>query len=341
MMQINLDDWDQLKAKVEFLKQPLSYHEDCKEIISIETHISWIFLTDHHAYKLKKPVRLSYLDFSDLESRRINCEKEITLNQYLAPEIYLDTIPFMQNKQGEFIPIGRDEEGVIVDWFVKMKRFPRKKTLDHEIIHQKIDHKIVQESARSLIRFYQQTVVPAILPESYLMRLQERIYDNEQNLSAPEYGLDQTLIKDLHNAQRDELHQLAACIKHRVLNGRIIECHGDLRPEHICLISNPIIIDRLEFNRALRVMDATEELAYLSLECEFLGNSNVGEVFLATYQEAFQDIPSPELLKFYKMLRACLRAKISAWHLDDPKIDDLEKWYEKAKAYLEFAANAQ
>ncbi|GGI77382.1 hypothetical protein [Legionella impletisoli] len=331
--------WEALKEKFDFLREPSSYHEHCSEVTYIETHMSFIFLTNQHAYKLKKPVTFSYLDFSTLESRRNNCFKEVEINQFLAANIYLKPIPLMLNKQKKLIPVGHPEGKFIVDWLVKMKRFPREKTLDEAILNQKINWTLVKEAANLLMHFYSISPPTQLSPERYLLNLKESIFKNEQALINPSYSLNTTLVKELHSFQQNELHALSDEIKHRVLQGKVLECHGDLRPEHVCLISPPIITDRLEFNRTLRVMDVVEELAYFSLECEFLGNSEVGTLFLSTYQEHIEDIPSPRLWRFYTLLRTCLRAKISAWHLDDPQVNDLEKWYKKAQDYLTYATS--
>lgn len=332
--------WDALKEKVDYLKQPSSYHETCSEVISIETHMSWVFLTDNHAYKLKKPVSFSYLDFSGLQSRLLNCHKEVILNQYLAPDIYLGTIPFLQNKNKDFIPVGcPDNDNTVVDWFVKMKRFARDKTLDQAIITNKIDTNLVLESAQSLAQFYVRAKARPINAQWYIKNFERKIIANKQALSNPVFGLDAAEITELHEIQLNDLHKLADTITHRVKNGHIIECHGDLRPEHICLDHPPIIFDRLEFNPTLRVMDVAEELAYLSLECDLLGNAAVSNIYSTTCEKAIQDTPPPELCSFYKCIRACLRAKISAWHLNDSEVTDLEKWYQKANMYLNYASS--
>jgi len=84
------------EAKVAFLRQPQAYPEKPARIETIETHMSWVFLTPQHAYKLKKPVRYDYLDFSTVAARKKNCEEELRLNQRLAPDVYLDVVPLAQ-----------------------------------------------------------------------------------------------------------------------------------------------------------------------------------------------------------------------------------------------------
>ncbi|WP_133127866.1 hypothetical protein [Legionella nagasakiensis] len=329
--------WQSFREKIEFLKQSDSYHEDNSLIESIETHMSWVFLTDKHAYKIKKPVEFSFLDFSHITSRFLNCHKEIKLNQPLAPDIYLDVVPMIQSHLHAFYPIDWLREGNIVDWLVKMRRFPREQTLDNVILRDNIDESLLLAAAYKLVKFYQDAHPLPLHPKEYILRLHQYIDENYQALLNKKYQFNQSVIIEMHEAQMHQLDLLSEYITHRVLEGRIIECHGDLRPEHICLISPPIFTDRLEFNTSLRIMDPVAELSYLSLECEFLGKPEVGAFFLQIYQKEFPDIPDPRLTEFYKSYKACLRAKISAWHLDDEHVVNQEKWHKKAKAYLNLA----
>src|SRR3989338_3277770 len=107
------------EAKVAFLRQPQAYPEKPARIETIETHMSWVFLTPQHAYKLKKPVRYDYLDFSTVAARKKNCEEERRLNQRLAPGVYLNVIPLTLDSDGA-MRLG--EPGEILDWLVMMRR---------------------------------------------------------------------------------------------------------------------------------------------------------------------------------------------------------------------------
>src|SRR5262249_26377306 len=123
------------------------------------------------------------------------------------------------------------------------------------------------------------------------------------------------------------------CIEHhaslfekRLDAGKIIEGHGDLRPEHICLENHPVIIDCLEFNRSLRLHDPVSELTFLNLECCRLGAPEIGRLILDTYLQQTGDDPPPELFHFYKTYHASVRAKVAIWHLRDSAVRDTQKW---------------
>ena len=87
-----------LDSKVAFLRQPTSFQEPTYRVEAIETHMSWVFLTDHHAYKLKKPVSYDFLDFSALDARRLYCQEEVRLNARLAAEVYLGIVESLSTR---------------------------------------------------------------------------------------------------------------------------------------------------------------------------------------------------------------------------------------------------
>ncbi|QBR85086.1 hypothetical protein E3983_12440 [Legionella israelensis] len=329
--------WEELEKKVEFLKKTEAYEKPCKKIEAIETHMSWVFLTEEHAFKLKKPIQYSFLDLRKLDARYLNCLCELEINQDLAPGFYIEATALCQNKQ-QFYPVGQDIKGKVVDWLLKMQRFPQDKTLKQQIKQDKIDETKLREAALILARFYKQSAPEKIKNNDYRKRLNRYVTDNFNALTRSQYGLDQIQVQAIHSAQFHLLCELSDELEQREMQGKIIDCHGDLRPEHICLISPPIFVDRLEFDPELRKMDPVDELSYLTLECDLLGRADIGEFFFDVYQKKTNDQPSAKLLSFYQSLRACVRAKISAWHLDDPRVSDKDKWQRNAKKYLQYAA---
>src|SRR5574341_2429097 len=124
-----------IREKVAFLSKPESYPAPTRTVETKETHMSWVFLTDTQAWKLKKPVRLDYLDFSDPEARRRNCEQEVRLNRRLAPEVYLGIAPLILDRQGKMRLEG---EGEPIDWLVVMRRLPAARLLDRAIADQTV-----------------------------------------------------------------------------------------------------------------------------------------------------------------------------------------------------------
>lgn len=319
-----------LDAKVALLRSPAAYAEGTHAVQAIETHMSWVFLTDDFAYKLKKPVRYSYLDFSSIEARRHYCHEEVRLNAPLAESVYLGAIP-LTSRHGRLQIAG---DGTIVDWLVKMRRLPAAHLLDRVIAGGHASTAILRPVAQRLSEFYRQAPRASWGPDEYMRRLAMDIRANERELSEPIYGLPTDVVVAVHAEQRDFLQRHAALIQARVRDGHLIEAHGDLRPEHICL-DPPVIIDRLEFNADLRLLDVADELAFLALECERLGAAPaIAGVFFDTYRALTGDVPPPTLILFYQAYRACLRAKIAAWHTTDPTVADKARWARLAHQYL-------
>lgn len=332
--------WQELEKKLAFLKQPSSYPGKTTEVETVETHMSRVFLTDRYAYKLKKPVQLKFVDFTTLEARRTSAEKELQLNQWLAPGVYLAVLPLLSDEDGHYrIGSGDDshENERIIDWLLKMKRLPRDLLLDQAISSVDLADKNLHRAAKMLTEFYRVTGHVVMTAEDYREMLTGKVDANLAALSSPEYGLDREQLESVHKAQRELLESQRELFDRRVAEGRIIDGHGDLRPEHICLTSPPVIIDRHELDPWERVVDPVDELSFLFMECKLAGNPGVGEVFFKIYWQLSGDDYPPQLSRFFQSLRACTRAKFSIWHLDDPRVNNKEKWRVKAGRYLELS----
>lgn len=323
-----------LAAKVAFLLRPQSYPEPTAAVTPIETHMSWVFLTDRFAYKLKKPARLSYLDFSTEAMRGRNCSEEVRLNRRLSDDVYLGTVLLTVDAAGR-LSIGGS--GDVVDWLVRMRRLPAERMLDRLIRERAIVEGDVRNAVAKLSRFYRAAPRLLLTPAAYRARIADGIAENVRELGAARYALPGELVQPTCARQRRWLDAHAALFDARVDAGRVIEAHGDLRPEHICLEREPQIIDCLEFSADFRMLDAADELAFLALECERLGAPELRHTIFASYAEVTGDAPPDALLHFYQSHRACVRARIAIWHLDDAEVRDPRKWSGQAMDYLRLA----
>lgn len=324
----------ELEDKIQALGQSDTYPDKPSRIDAVETHMSWVFLTDRFAYKMKKPVRYDFLDFSTLSLRQRDCEEEVRLNQRLAPDVYLGTVPLTVNSLGEARING---DGDIVEWLVKMRRLPRERMLDHVIRQKQIDEADIRNLGKILAGFYAESAAVEHDADRYRAGIGQATILNRDLLLTPDYGLPADAIRALHDTQLQFLHQESRLLDTRVESGRIIEGHGDLRPEHICLESRPVIIDCLEFNRQFRIIDPADELSFLAVECEMLGAPSIGEEIFRVYEELSGDRPPARLVLFYKMYRACLRARLSISHVQELEKQDWPRWQSRATDYLRLA----
>jgi aminoglycoside phosphotransferase family enzyme len=231
---------------VRSLRNPCAYREKTNAVVLIETHISWVFLTDHFAYKLKKPVRFGFLDFSTDELRRQACENEVKLNRRLAPGVYLGVIPVVKTAR-DGIAIGR--EGTPVDWVVQMRRLPVDASLDVLMRDGRILAPAIEQLAKTLSAFYENLPPIMVTVDGFRKSIERHVTANREELIAGTHHLDKTEIQRVHEAQLRILKLAPDLLDDRVRNGRIVEGHGDLRPEHIYFTPSPVIIDCVEFNQ--------------------------------------------------------------------------------------------
>ena len=322
------------ETKVALLRQPQTYPEKPARVDVVETHMSWVFLTPQHAFKLKKPVRYDYLDFSTLAARKKSCEEEMRLNQRLAPDVYRGVVALTMNARGEMQIEG---QGEVVDWLVKMRRLPAERMLDYRIRHNLLEFAELHGLAEWLAYFYRECIPLKMSGEEYHRQYEDNIRINHEALADPAYGLSAALIESVHEAQKSFLQRAPELFSRRAAEGRIVEGHGDLRPEHVCLESPPVIFDCLEFNRSFRIIDAADELAFLSMECERLGAPQVEQELFGVYRRITGDHPPPALVYFYKAHRACVRARLAIWHLRDLEKSVWPRWRAAVEEYLRFA----
>ncbi len=322
-----------LEQKVAFLRNPASYGGPITRVEVRETNMSWVFLAGDLVFKLKKPVRLPYLDFSILAKRRAACFAEVALNRRLAPGIYLGAVPlcFYDGK----LSIGGG--GAIVDWLVKMQRLDRERMLDRLIEKGHGYGSHADALAATLIGFYSRAAAVFFNPIDYLRQWIANLQQNRAVLLNPRFNLPQGPIRHLDRVLQGFLAENRDLFLERLRRRRIIDGHGDLRPEHIWLGDEVKIIDCLEFSARLRSIDPIEELAYLDLECAHLGDVAFGASITRHILRALHDEAPLSLFYFYRCYRAMLRARLSISHLAAPKPRTPEKWRPKTLAYLKLA----
>lgn len=321
-------------AKVVLLRDPRTYPDPPSAVERIETHMSWVFLTERLAYKLKKPVRYDFLDFSTPAARWHDCAEEVRLNRRLAPDVYLDRVALAVDAGGR---VRLEGDGEPIDWLVKMRRLPAARMLDGLIRRRAVAPDEIVKVARLLGDFYRRSPPLPLGGDRYRQRLAVDIRANQRQLADPAYELPVDRLDAIHRRLLWFLQVEAGLFEQRAAGGHIVEGHGDLRPEHICLEPRPVIFDCLEFKRDFRLLDAVDELAFLALECERLGAAGIGAVLFAIYGEITGDRPAAALIDFYKTGRACLRARLAIAHIHELDRADWPKWRAQAVDYLRLA----
>jgi uncharacterized protein len=325
-----------LAAKIEFLMRGDAYRPPVSTVSLRETHMSDVFLAGDQVYKLKKPVRFPYLDFSTLARREAACHAELHLNRRLAPGIYREVIPLVRSDHG--FAIGGD--GAVVDWLVVMKRLDEEQMLDRVISEGRLQSWQLDRLAAVLIEFYRRAAPVFVRPAVQAAELWRGLAFNRRVLLDPRFQLPIGSIHYIDAVQRRFLTRRAELLAGRAQTRRIVDGHGDLRPEHIHLGDPVLIIDCLEFNSRLRMVDPLDEIAFLCVECERLGAAWAGEYLRRRVVHLFHDGDPEAVFIFYKSHRAMLRARLAIAHLLEPNPRTPQKWAPLARTYLHLAARA-
>lgn len=347
--------------KVAFLSRRAAYPGEAGrgEVEVVETRASFVFLCGERVWKLKKPVCRPPLDLSTLERRRWNAEEELRLNRRLAPEVYLGLEPLVERADGGLALGGA---GRVVDWLVVMRRLPAARTLERTILAGRVSDADLVRLGELLADFHGRAAPAEVTPEEHHARLVEGVQEDLRLLLRAELespraaacggagfegvGLGGAGFRGMGRAAAERLGtELLAALaagrrrfQARVEAGRVIEGHGDLRPEHVYLVRpRPLVIDCLEFSRPLRELDPADELAYLGLECERLGAPGVGARVLEVYRAARQGDPPAWLVAFYRRYRALRRARLALSHLEDADPRDPQRWRARCAEYLALA----
>lgn len=323
--------------KVAFLSSPAAYPGPVRDVEVRETHMSWVFLAGDRVYKLKKPVKYSFLDFSTLSAREADCREEVRLNRRLAPGIYLGVARLAVGADGELV---LDGKGAPVDWLVTMRRLPSERMLDQAILRGAVERSQIDAVAELLSDFYRSAERAELTPEQYVSHFAEEHEKTRALLTEQRFELPRATLKGVLESIESVLEDEPDLLMRRAREGRIVDGHGDLRPEHVCLSDPPVIIDRLEFKRSFRLVDPFDELAFLGMECKRLGAPWIGEALIAPCAERLGEAPSERLLAFFTSYRACLRARLAVAHLVDSDVREPEKWLPLAGDYLAIAERA-
>ncbi|HEY2990502.1 MAG TPA: AAA family ATPase [Candidatus Binatia bacterium] len=294
---------------VQAMLDPAFYPREPAEVTHRETHISHIFLAGDLAYKIKKNVRYSFVDYSTLARRKFFLEEELRLNRRLAPSVYLGILPISRDEYGW--QLGSDARPA--EYVLVMRRLPEKRMLDYLLERYQVTPRMMAAVAEILVPFHREAATgqrkhPYGHPASA-----QKIW--EENLAdlAPFVGrtIDGESLAAIRTFGRRFFDEHGALMLRRERAGRVRELHGDLHCEHVCFAPEGIqIFDCVEFSPKLRSIDPASEVAFLLMDLEARGAKELGGEFLRRYLELAEDRELPELLPFYQCYRALVRGKV-------------------------------
>ncbi len=335
-----VSDAPSIEAKLRYLESTLTPAGVGESVHRIETHMSWVLLGGERVLKLKKPVRFSFLDFTTVQARERNARAELRLNRQLAPRVYLGLLA-LQWDDGVFSLVPEEQlpaRGRTVDWLVSMQRLPAERMLDRVIARGELRQRDVDALLEVLVPFYRHAPRPVLGEDEYLQRLRDELAASRNVLASPRFELPQILC--LLDRMDRAMVRHEDMLRARVRGRHIVEGHGDLRPEHVCLVEPPVVFDALEFDVRLREVDPFDELCFLGLECAMAGDAAIGPQLVARCADALEDHPPVALLRLHTAHRALLRARLSVAHLLEAEVRTPQKWLPQARRYLQHAGDA-
>lgn len=291
---------------IDSLMSPAAFEHPVSHIELIETHISWLILTDQYVYKIKKPVVLDFLNFGDLERRKFYCEEEIRLNQPWAPDVYLDVVPVsIDNGQARFAG-----SGTPIEYALRMRRFDKEMRLDLQLDRGKLNAADMQELARNIAARHAEAELVGQNERNRFVRLtKEFIWDNFVALDG---FIDEAQLELLRKWTATELKNLDHVLWQRFDEGFVRDCHGDLHLANLVRLPDGITtFDCIEFNADLRRIDVICDVAFLVMDLVARQRHDLAAHFLNRYLECTGDYGGVILLNLYFVYRCLVRAKVA------------------------------
>lgn len=292
-----------------FLARPEAHGAEVTRVDQVHTHISAIFMGGDRVLKLKRAVRLPFVDFTDVEVRRQACEREVALNAIGAPDLYLGTVPVTREADGR---LAVDGDGQPEDWLVVMRRFDQQNLFSRLLGRGELTRDRIMDLAVVVADHLGRAEVQRC--DDAAARLRAVIMENRLSLLAG--------TPDVLNADDVErwtarataaLGQVATLLDRRGRDGRVRRCHGDLHLRNICLWNDrPTLFDAIEFSESLAVIDTLYDLAFLLMDLDQRGFRRLASILM---NRVMEDDPDPEglaALPLFLSLRAAIRAHVSA-----------------------------
>jgi uncharacterized protein len=316
------------KQVVQAMLTPEAYPEYSGKIELIQTHISFVFLTENSVYKVKKAVNFGFLDYSTLDKRYLFCKKELDLNRRLCPEIYLEVVPI--NKSG-IIKI--NGSGETIEYALKMKRLPQERIMTLLIKEGKIDRKTIDEIAIIVVSFHSKAQNNPEINEFGSLKIVMTNWAENFAQTIKDFQLIQTKIGAFMENKK-------VLFEARMTEKRIRDCHGDLHSGNIFVTDKICIFDAIEFNDRFRYSDVASDVAFLAMDLDYQNRKDLADYFIERYLAYSKDQQLLLLLGFYKCYRAYVRGKVASFRLDDPTIGAKEKAsaITEAQSYFKLAA---
>lgn len=319
---------------VAFLADPRSHGRAVGRVETITTHASVIFLAGDRAYKLKRAVKYSYLDYATPELRRRACEAELALNRRTAPELYLAALPIRRRPDGS---LGFDGKGDAVDWVVEMRRFPQEALFSHLAETGQLTPRLAMLAADRIAAFH--AIAEPLRDQGGAAGIRAVIQINDENLRrALPQGLALSDIDRLRDATLAAFERHADLLESRRAEGKVKRCHGDLHLANIALIDDvPTLFDCIEFSDLIACIDVLYDLAFLLMDLRHRALAEPAAQVFNRYLDRADESDGLPALPLFLSLRAAVRAHVTATAALSQAPDARDRKLREARAYFDMA----
>jgi aminoglycoside phosphotransferase family enzyme/predicted kinase len=292
-----------------FLADPATYSLPAGAVERIDTHISAVFLAGDLAYKLKRAVRFSYLDYSTRALREVACATELALNRRTAPELYLETREIRRRPDGG---LGFAGEGQPVDTVVVMRRFDQEALFDRLAARGALDARLMRDLADRIAAFHREAEIDRAF--GGYAGLGQVLDGNAANLALFTPALFAPVdATDLDRRSRAQLEQLKQLVEDRKVAGKVRLCHGDLHLRNICLVDGqPLLFDCIEFSRAIACVDVLYDLSFLLMDLLHRDLTALASVVFNRYCDREAEVEGAAALPLFQSMHAGIRAHVTA-----------------------------
>ncbi|HMN93983.1 MAG TPA: AAA family ATPase [Hydrogenophaga sp.] len=327
------------------LLEPTRYPHPVDRVELLQTHGAWVLLAGDRAYKIKKPVALSFMDFSTLDKRRTACEAELRVNSRFAPSdptsrLYLAALPITGTAQA---PVIGGEPAQAIEWAVQMRRFPEADRLDHVAARGELTPAMLQALARHVAGFQATATVadedgPWGRPEDVAGFARDNLASLRTTLVD---DTDLLTVAALSDWTETRLNELTPLLQQRRAEGHVREGHGDLHLANLVRLGGEVMaFDAIEFNDALRWVDVASDIAFTWMDLWHIGQPGLAQVLLSEWLDASGDVSAPAVLPFFAVYRALVRAKVAGirWTQLGASPDQATLALEEVRTYLWLAS---
>ena len=296
---------DDQRQTIAFLADGASYGAPGAAVEQVVTHCSIVFLLGERAWKLKRAVAYSYLDYSTLALRERFCRAELALNRRTAPGLYLRLRAVTREGDG----LAFDGAGAAVDWVVEMRRFREADAFDRMAEAQRLSPSLMRDLADTIAEFHARAEVTAGRGGGASLAATIAINDDNLRLAAP--PLARREIDTLRARSSERLGRIGALLDARRDQGKVRRCHGDLHLRNICLFDGrPTLFDCIEFNDDFACIDVLYDLAFLLMDLTQRGLADLASLVFNRYLDRSGDIGGLAALPLFLSARAGVRAHV-------------------------------